>query len=108
MILVAFYLMMETLQNMETDETCGEESLSCILYSADGEIHICLMHVWAYVFICMRVSQRGYDESRPSPVFVGSSIHRCPVHLLGLSLEDVRGLRAKTRAISEEFESLAV
>lgn len=112
MILEAFYLMMERLQNMETDETCGEESLSCILYSADGEIHICMMHVWAYVFICMRVSmrvsQRGYDESRPSPVFAGSSIHRCPVHLLDLRLEDVRGLRAKTRAISEEFESLAV
>lgn len=48
--------MMEKLQNMETDETCGEESLSCILYSADGEIHICMMHAWAYEFIRMRVS----------------------------------------------------
>lgn len=58
-------------------------------------------------YLSMRVSRRGYDESRPSPVFAGSSIHRCPVHLLDLRLEDVRGPRAKTRAISEEFESLA-
>jgi hypothetical protein len=106
MILVAFYLMMEKLQHMGPNEACGEESLSCILYSADGEIHICMMHVWAYVFTGMRVSQRGYDESRPSPVFAGSSTHRCPVHLLDLRLEDARGPRAETRAISEEFMSV--
>lgn len=59
MILVASYLVTEKPQNTETDEVCGEVSLSRILYSADGEIHICMMHVWAYEFRYVSNHLRG-------------------------------------------------